>query len=136
MRAPEKKNSQHSQDEDHVSHERTCRSWHLSLCLGLTLCHISIPNLYHEWYFVAIPLPGVVKYLRAWHRCDRQKSQWLFFNSRLLKNKNKQVFYLDKVYYPAILCLVYFLWTWTNFMCSCINFTIYFYCSILKLYFG
>ena len=38
-------------------------------------CHILIQNFYHGWYIVATPNPGVVYYLRAWHRYDGEQSR-------------------------------------------------------------
>ena len=43
-------------------------------CSGPTLCNIVIGHLNHGWYIVAIPDPGGVYDLRAWHRCDQEQS--------------------------------------------------------------
>ena len=67
------------------------------------LCHILIQHFYHGWYIVAIPDPGVVYYLHARHRWDREQSRWLFMNSRSQKIQSLN---LVKVRYPVILCLI------------------------------
>ena len=42
-------------------------------CLGPTLCNIPIGHFDNGLYIVAIPDPGVVYDLRAWHRDDQEQ---------------------------------------------------------------
>ena len=55
-------------------------------CLGPTLCNIMIGHFDLGWYIVALPDPGVVYFLRAWHRRDQEHLKWLYMNSGSQKN--------------------------------------------------
>ena len=66
--------------------------------LGPTLCNIVIGHFNHGCNIVSIPDPGVFYDLRAWYRCDKEQSWWLFVNSgspkrkKILKNEKMYIY--------------------------------------------
>ena len=121
---------------------------------GPTLGNIVIGHLNRGWYIVAITDPGVVYYLRMWHRCDQEQSWWLLVNSGSQKNKFRMVyiyiyihiyiyiyiyiyitlsFNLVEVLCTAIYILFHDLMTWTSYRFSCIT-SIVNICLVFRLF--
>ena len=75
-----KNNSQHSQFDHRVPdvgyQESTCQSWHQDQSFSPKLNYVLCIHVFHGWYIVVVPDPGVVYYLHSWHMCDWILSLW------------------------------------------------------------
>ena len=70
---------------------------HLPISLGPTLCNIVIGHFEHGYYILAIPDPGVVYDLHAWHRCDQEQLWWLYMNGGSQKKSSSFPFSFNLV---------------------------------------